>query len=96
MGTEMAVVREKLTKWDLQILDHLEQAQSLDAALTESSNARAFPKPRSPSTSKTSFPGISHSLTPSSNKLVVAILVCRLTHYVRRVAESGHNGHYQR
>ena len=35
----MAVAREKLTERELQILDHLEQAQSLDVALTEYASA---------------------------------------------------------
>src|ERR1700730_15206509 len=40
MGTEVAVARERLTERELQILDHLEQAQGLDVPLTE--NASAF------------------------------------------------------
>jgi hypothetical protein len=35
MGAEIAIEREKLTARELQILDHLEQAQNLDAPLTE-------------------------------------------------------------
>jgi hypothetical protein len=35
MGTEVAVARERLTERELQILDHLEQAQGLDVPLTE-------------------------------------------------------------
>jgi hypothetical protein len=39
MGTEVAVARERLTERELQILDHLEQAQSLDVPLTEYASA---------------------------------------------------------
>jgi hypothetical protein len=35
MGTEMAIERERLTAREVQILDHLEQAQSLGVPLTE-------------------------------------------------------------
>ena len=35
MGAEIAIEREKLTARELQVLDHLEQAQNLDAPLTE-------------------------------------------------------------
>lgn len=35
MGAEIAIERAKLTARELQILDHLEQAQNLDAPLTE-------------------------------------------------------------
>jgi hypothetical protein len=35
MGAEIATEPEKLTARDLQILDHLEQAQNLEAPLTE-------------------------------------------------------------
>jgi hypothetical protein len=39
MGTEVAVGRERLTERELQILDHLEQAQGLDVPLTEYASA---------------------------------------------------------
>jgi hypothetical protein len=39
MGTEVANARERLTERELQILDHLEQAQSLDVPLTEYASA---------------------------------------------------------
>jgi len=39
MGTEVAVARERLTERELQILDHLEQAQGLDVPLTEYASA---------------------------------------------------------
>jgi hypothetical protein len=40
MGTEAATVtRERLTERELQILDHLEQAQGLDVPLTEYASA---------------------------------------------------------
>jgi hypothetical protein len=39
MGTEVAVARERLTERELQILDHLEQAQGLDVPLTEHASA---------------------------------------------------------
>ena len=35
----MAVERERLTKRELQILDHLQQAQGLDVPLTEYASA---------------------------------------------------------
>ena len=34
MGAEIATEREKLTAREVQILDHFEQAQNLDAPLT--------------------------------------------------------------
>jgi hypothetical protein len=39
MGTEVAIARERLTERELQILDHLEQAQGLDVPLTEYASA---------------------------------------------------------
>ena len=39
MGTEVAVARERLTERELQILDHLDQAQGLDVPLTEYASA---------------------------------------------------------
>jgi hypothetical protein len=39
MGTEVTAAHEWLTKRQLQILDHLEQAQALDVPLTEYASA---------------------------------------------------------
>jgi hypothetical protein len=39
MGTEVAIARERQKERELQILDHLEQAQSLDVPLTEYASA---------------------------------------------------------
>ena len=39
MGTEVPITRERLTERELQVLDHLEQAQGLDVPLTEYASA---------------------------------------------------------
>jgi hypothetical protein len=39
MGTEVSMERERLTERELQILDHLEQAQGPDVPLTEYASA---------------------------------------------------------
>jgi hypothetical protein len=39
MGAQVAVARERLTERELQILNHLEQAQRLDVPLTEYASA---------------------------------------------------------